>query len=68
MTNFNNLAPLEAILMAYNFRPFQHVVDIGGGLGSLSGGIMKSYNHIYGTIFDMPSVVQEAEEVRVLKY
>jgi 16S rRNA A1518/A1519 N6-dimethyltransferase RsmA/KsgA/DIM1 with predicted DNA glycosylase/AP lyase activity len=64
MTNFNNMAPLEAILMAYNFKPFQRVVDIGGGLGSLSGGIMKSYSHMYGTIFDMPNVVQEAEEVR----
>lgn len=52
----------EAIIDAYDFSGISDLVDVGGGEGVLLTTLLKSYHELTGTIFDVPSVVQSAEE------
>lgn len=49
-----------AVLAAYDFSGIPHIVDIGGGKGTLISAILKAYPQIHGTLFDLPQVIQEA--------
>lgn len=51
----------EAILAHYDFSQYQHVIDVGGGSGSLLQSILQRYPNLSGTVFDLPEVVSEAE-------
>jgi predicted O-methyltransferase YrrM len=53
----------DAVMAAYDFRPFRHLVDVGGGHGSLLRLALEQNTSARGTLFDQPSVVQEAREV-----
>jgi hypothetical protein len=49
-----------AILEAYDFGPFKHVTDIGGGHGALVAAVLKEYPGLRGTVFDQPHVAEGA--------
>jgi hypothetical protein len=53
----------EAIVKTYDFSPFQHVVDVGGGQGLLLAAILAAHPGTRGTLFDQPSVVSGAKAV-----
>jgi hypothetical protein len=65
MTNFNNLCPIEAVFLEYNFKPFSRMVDVGGGLGAFSAAALATAPQLKGHLFDLPNVVKQAQEVRM---
>ncbi|MBA3823847.1 MAG: helix-turn-helix domain-containing protein [Ktedonobacterales bacterium] len=48
-----------AVLAAYDFSPYQTVIDIGGGQGQLLATILQAYPTVHGVLFDLPSVTQQ---------
>jgi hypothetical protein len=48
-----------AIVGAYDFTPFQRVVDVGGGQGGLLAEILRIYPAVKGTLHDRTEVVKE---------
>ena len=50
----------QAILAAYDFSPFDTVVDVGGGHGRLLGAVLRAHPGLRGVLFDQPHVVDEA--------
>ena len=55
---------LPAILAAYDFSGCRRIVDVGGGQGALLRGILERHPHARGVLFDLPSVVAEADDAR----
>jgi 16S rRNA G1207 methylase RsmC len=53
----------EAIIQAYDFSAFQHVVDVGGGQGLMLAAILAAHSKMRGTLFDQPKVVAGAKTV-----
>lgn len=53
----------EAVIRAYDFSRFGHVVDVGGGQGLLLAAILRAHPHMRGTLFDQPGVVAGAKPV-----
>jgi hypothetical protein len=49
-----------AIVAAYDFSTFDHVVDVGGGNGSLLSAVLAAYPNRRGTLFDMAEAVAAA--------
>ncbi|UWU94950.1 acetylserotonin O-methyltransferase [Bradyrhizobium sp. CB1015] len=62
MTQFS-IAGAEAVIRAYDFSPFRHIVDVGGGHGLMLAAILRAHPLIRGTLFDQPEVVAEARAV-----
>jgi hypothetical protein len=52
----------EAVLDAYDFGRFTHVVDIGGGDGMFLKKILKRHLQLRGTLFDQPHVIKGSAE------
>lgn len=52
---------LPALLAVYDFSPFQHAIDIGGGLGSLVAAVLHNQPSMNGTLFDLPYMVEPAK-------
>jgi ubiquinone/menaquinone biosynthesis C-methylase UbiE len=50
-----------AIVAAYDFSPFEHVVDIGGGNGSLLSAVLAAYPNRRATLFDMAEAIAAAK-------
>jgi ubiquinone/menaquinone biosynthesis C-methylase UbiE len=50
-----------AIVAAYDFSPFGHVVDVGGGNGSLLSAVLAAYPSLRATLFDMVEAVAAAK-------
>lgn len=50
----------QAILDACDFRAFEHLVDVGGGHGSLLRLALEQNHAARGTLFDQPTVIEEA--------
>jgi O-methyltransferase len=59
MTNLTAIAN-AGVLGSYQFAPFKHAVDIGGGQGSFLSAILDCHPDAKGTLFDLPSVVADA--------
>jgi hypothetical protein len=53
----------RAVLEAYNFGPFETIVDVGGGNGTLLAGLLDTHPSARGVLFDQPQVVEAAGEV-----
>ena len=53
----------QAVLEAYEFDPFKHIVDIGGGHGRLLSKVLGKNYKANGTLFDLPSVISAANEL-----
>jgi hypothetical protein len=51
-----------AILEFFDFRPYRHVVDVGGGQASFIAAILRANPHMKGTIFDRPHAGQAVAE------
>jgi O-methyltransferase domain len=47
----------EWVLDAYDFTKYEHIVDVGGGKGSLISSILSQTVDSQGTLFDLPEVV-----------
>jgi hypothetical protein len=52
-----------AVIDVYDFSPFSHVVDVGGGRGALLGAILAARPALRGTLFDQAGVVAHAGAV-----
>jgi O-methyltransferase domain/Dimerisation domain len=51
--------PIATVVAAvYDFSQVRHVVDVGGGNGTLLAGILKAHPSLRGTLFDLPEVVE----------
>jgi ubiquinone/menaquinone biosynthesis C-methylase UbiE len=50
-----------AIVAAYDFSPFEHVVDVGGGNGSLLSAVLAAYPKLRATLFDMAEAIAAAK-------
>lgn len=53
----------EAVIAAYDFSQFYHVVDVGGGRGLMLATILGAHPGMQGTLFDQPGVVAGAKAV-----
>jgi hypothetical protein len=62
MTSISNMA-IAPTLLAYDFRRFASIVDIGGGHGAFLAAILKQANRARGLLFDLPDVVAGADPV-----
>jgi hypothetical protein len=60
MTNMSR-GGAEAVLAAYDFSGFRHIVDIGGGQGAMLAAILNACPQARGTLFDQPQVVKGAD-------
>jgi hypothetical protein len=49
-----------AVVDAYDFSGIDHLVDVGGGRGTLLTLILSAYPDLTGTLFDLPEVVKNA--------
>ena len=52
----------DAVMQVYDFRPFRHIVDVGGGHGSLLRLTLEQNSTARGTLFDQPNVIEEAKD------
>lgn len=52
----------KTLAQAYDFAPFETVVDVGGGHGSLLMEILRSYPASKGILFDLPQVIESAQK------
>lgn len=59
MTALSSLVA-DAVAAAYDFTDIASVVDVGGGQGILLDAVMARYEHLAGTVFDLPHVVADA--------
>ena len=50
-----------AIVAAYDFSQFAHIVDIGGGNGALLSAVLAAYPDRRGTLFDMAEAIAAAK-------
>jgi len=56
-------ALVKAVASSYDFSKAKVIADIGGGQGLLLSTILKSNPKLRGILFDLPSVIKEAENV-----
>lgn len=63
MANFNNLCPIEAVFLEYDFKPFTRMVDVGGGLGAFAAAALAAAPQLKAHLFDQPNVMKQAQEV-----
>ncbi len=53
---------LPTLLDSYDFSPFHHIIDVGGGLGSLAAAVLLDQPHLKGTLYDLPYMEEPAKE------
>ncbi|MHA6793087.1 methyltransferase [Pseudonocardia bannensis] len=51
-----------AVAQAYDFSGVGHVVDVGGGIGTMLRTVLEANPGLRGTLFDLPSVLVQARE------
>jgi len=51
----------DLVAGTYDFSRFSHVIDVGGGSGSLLGAIVRAHPSVQGTLFDQAHVVAGVE-------
>jgi hypothetical protein len=51
-----------AIVKAYDFAPFERIIDVGGGHGTLATLIAEKAVRASVAVFDLPYVIQDANE------
>jgi hypothetical protein len=59
----NSRAIAHEILSAYDFTQLDHIVDVGGGNGTLVAGLLAACQQATGTLLDLAHVVAGATEV-----
>ncbi len=53
---------IDAVVNAFDFTPFQTIVDVAGGQGALLSGILQVSPNGKGILFELPEVVGTAKE------
>jgi hypothetical protein len=48
----------DEVATAYDWSQVRHVVDVGGGTGTLLAALLSKYPNLLGTLFDLPSAVE----------
>jgi hypothetical protein len=61
MNGFHGEEPPQ-VAAAYDFSPFEKIVDIGGATGNMLSAILARYPEPRGILFDMPHVVRDAPQ------
>lgn len=61
MTDFSDTVS-EAVTKAYDFTPYNKIVDVGGGHGGLLTSILKANPNAAGVVFDLPLTIEGAAE------
>ncbi|HSH04839.1 MAG TPA: methyltransferase [Anaerolineae bacterium] len=60
---------VQKLVNYYDFKPHQHVIDLGGGTGSLLIATLQQYSHLHGAIMEVPTIVpitqQRLEDVNM---
>ena len=51
-----------AVVAAYDFSGVRHIIDVGGGNGTLLVEILRVHSSLKGTLFDLPQVVERARQ------
>ena len=51
----------QAVIHSYDFKPYRKIIDVGGGMGYLAVLIAKSAPDSKVTVFDWPSVIENAK-------
>ena len=51
-------AETAALLQTYSFAEVHHLVDVGGGRGSLLMAVLRAHGHLRGTVYDQSWVVE----------
>lgn len=54
--------PASSLARIFDFTPYHHLLDVGGGSGAYSIAIVKQHTHLNATIFDLPPVCKVAAE------
>ncbi len=55
-----------AVVDAYDFSPFSHIVDVAGGAGRMLASILARHTNARGTLFDLPRVIDVAKASTLL--
>lgn len=50
----------QAVVMLYDLSAFAHVIDVGGGSGTLLLTLLRAQPSLRGVLFDQPAVIEEA--------
>jgi len=45
----------------FDFKPFERLIDVGGGIGHILLGVLEINPHLEGILFDLPSSKENAE-------
>ena len=53
---------IRDVLAAHDFSKVSHLLDVGGGSGELIGAVTKTYQHMRGTVFDLPRCAAKAND------
>jgi SAM-dependent methyltransferase len=61
MTNYSEVVS-QIVRQVYDFSPFQKIIDVGGGHGSLLISILKDNPQAQGVVFDLPATAKKAGE------
>jgi SAM-dependent methyltransferase len=70
--NFNNaMTDLSqsdgpVVVASYDFSRFEHIVDVGGGVGALLAAILASAPNLRGTLLEMRHVIEQAKKGPIL--
>jgi hypothetical protein len=62
MLGADTAARAPGIVSAYDWGSLGHVVDVGGGDGSLLIALLNEYPSLRGTVVDLPAAVESARE------
>ncbi|HEU4425845.1 MAG TPA: methyltransferase [Pilimelia sp.] len=54
---------MMGIVRAFDWSGASTVVDVGGGNGGFLAALLPRFRHLRGTVFDLPAVVANAEDV-----
>jgi hypothetical protein len=55
-----------AVVATYDFSGFERIVDVAGGAGGLLSAILAATPELRGTLFDQPSVIEQAKSDALL--
>jgi trans-aconitate methyltransferase len=59
MRSFHGAEP-AAVAAAYDFAAITHLVDVGGGIGTMTQTLLGAYPHLKGTVYDQLPVIEQA--------
>ena len=52
-----------ALAAGFDFTPYHHLLDIGGGSGALSLAVVERYRDLDAVVFDLPQICRVTEQI-----